>query len=91
MFINGKEYRIKETIYSDGKTEYTAQRAINFKLFKIWRNVIERTVSYYGDSIRFYCTSNTYKGCKDSLMETIHKREAAKNSLKKKKIYYFYD
>ena len=38
MKIDGKYYRIKEKVYKDGRKTYTAQKAINFYLFKIWKN-----------------------------------------------------
>ena len=89
MLINGKEYRIKETVYKDGQTDYTAQYAINFWLFKIWRDYIIRYDSYYGNKVPIPCFDIEYERCCKMLIDDIEKKKKAKEAVKKVKTNYY--
>lgn len=83
MKIDGKYYRIKEKVYKDGHKEYTAQKAINFYLFKIWRNFSCGVTDYGYGSINWICCGETYEDCKKYLLETLeeHKKQKAKTTI----------
>ena len=86
MKIDGKYYRIQEKVYKDGHKTYIVQVAINFYLFKIWKDFI-----YRSDKIKnFVMRGNTCEECRQNLLDYFERKEKKRNAITIESTNYYY-